>query len=76
MQLPDRVADFLSHFTNHGKNMGKSIETYNQAISSLQSRLMPSLGRFKDLSGESKELPEGEPIDTLPRLPETPEEEG
>jgi len=68
-QLHDRVVTFLSHLVSHGKNLGKSVETYNQAVASLQSRLMPSLRRFKDLSGESKELPEGEPIDTQPRLP-------
>ena len=38
-------------------------------MASLQSRLMPSLRRFKDLGGDSKALPEGEPIDTQPRLP-------
>ncbi|GEM_PF-5657590 len=73
MQLPDRVVAFLSYLTNHGKNMGKSIEIYNLAIPSLQSRLMPSLRRFKELTSESKELPEEEPIDTLARRPETSE---
>ncbi len=73
-QLHDRIVTFLSHLASHGKNLGKSVETYNQAMASLQSRLMPSLRRFKDLGGETRELPDAEPIDTRPRLPEAPEE--
>ncbi|MFC2099590.1 DNA recombination protein RmuC, partial [Candidatus Bipolaricaulota bacterium] len=72
-QLHDRVVTFLSHLTSHGKNLDKSVETYNQAIASLQTRLMPSLRRFKELGGESKDLPEPEPIDTQPRLPLDPD---
>jgi len=72
-QLHDRVVTFLSHLVSHGKNLDKSVETYNQAIASLQSRLMPSLKRFKELGGESKDLPEPEPIDSQPRLPLDPD---
>ena len=72
-QLHDRVVTFLSHLVNHGKNLDKSVETYNQAMASLQSRLMPSLKRFKELGGESKDLPEPDPIDSQPRLPIEPD---
>jgi len=68
-QLHDRVVTFLTHLTNHGKSLSKSFESYNQMLGSLQSRLMPSLRRFKELGGESKQLPDPGPIETTPRPP-------
>jgi len=68
-QLYDRVVTFLSHLTTHGRNLGKSVESYNSAIASLRSRLMPSLHRFKDLNAATTELPDPEPIERTPQLP-------
>lgn len=68
-QLHNRVVTFLSHLTTHGRTLGKSVEAYNSAISSLRSRLMPSLHRFKDLNAATTELPDPEPIERTPQLP-------
>ena len=68
-QLHDRVVTFLSHLTTHGRTLGKSVESYNSAIASLRSRLMPSLHRFKDLNAATTELPDPEPIERTPQLP-------
>ena len=68
-QLHDRVVTFLSHLTTHGRTLGKSVESYNNAIASLRSRLMPSLHRFKDLNAATTELPDPEPIERTPQLP-------
>lgn len=52
-----------------GDKLGKVVDAYNEAIGSMESRLMPALGRMKELSGATEELPTLQPIEQNPRLP-------
>ena len=49
-ELYKRVKMFLEHFDKVGKTLGDSVKIYNEAWSSLQSRLIPQARRFEQLS--------------------------
>jgi DNA recombination protein RmuC len=67
-ELYKRIADLSVHWTDIGKHLGKSMDAYNKATGTLESRVLVSARRFKDL----KAAPEGvelEPIELLDRAP-------
>ena len=54
-QLYERLSVMNSYFTKLGKNLSSSVEAYNQTISSLNSRVMVSAKKLKDIGLSSKE---------------------
>jgi DNA recombination protein RmuC len=48
-ELFDRFAVVIEHIGKIGGGLNKSVESYNDAVRSLESRLLPSLRRFKEL---------------------------
>jgi DNA recombination protein RmuC len=68
-ELYDRVINVLDPIGDVGKHLKKSVDAYNQAVASLEGRLLPAARRLKEQTASSKELPELEPIDRAPRLP-------
>jgi len=78
--LYDRLSTFLGHLSNVGKRLKNATEAFNQAVGSLETRVLPSARRFRDLgAATSAEIPELEPVDTQPRqlaAPEASEEDG
>ena len=67
-QLYDRVRTFLAHFEAVGSGLHRSIENYNKAVGSLESRVLPSVRRFKELGAATgDEIIAVEPIDETPR---------
>lgn len=54
--LYDRLLTMNSHFAKLGKNLSTSVDAYNQAIASLNSRVMVSAEKLKDLSISNKEI--------------------
>lgn len=72
--LYDRLSTFLGHLSNVGKRLKNATEAFNQAVGSLETRVLPSARRFRDLgAATSAELPEVEPVDTQPRELAAPE---
>jgi DNA recombination protein RmuC len=67
--LYDRVVNVLGPIGDVGRHLDKSVDAYNKAVGSLETRLLPAAKRLKDLTAAEKELPELEPIDHTPRLP-------
>jgi DNA recombination protein RmuC len=67
-ELYERILRFLDLFQKTGKGLGQAIDAHNKAVASLESRLLPSARRFKDLNAASKDLPEISPLDKTPRL--------
>ncbi len=66
--LYDRMAVLAKHLGRIGGSLGKSVESYNQAVSSFETRVMPSARRFKELGiSDKKEINEIEQVDKLPR---------
>jgi DNA recombination protein RmuC len=68
-ELYDRVVNVLKPIRDAGAHLGRSVDAYNQAVGSLEQRLLPGFRRFKELVAHEKEAPELEPIEQTPRLP-------
>jgi DNA recombination protein RmuC len=70
-EMHKRMATFVSHLQKLSKSLGGSVEAFNAAIGSLESKVMPQARRFTDLGVTvDAPLPVVEQIDTLARLPE------
>jgi DNA recombination protein RmuC len=66
--LYNRMSTLAQHFENIGSNLDKSIVAYNKAVGSLESRVLPSLRRFKELGVTgAQDIPVMEQIDQKPR---------
>jgi DNA recombination protein RmuC len=52
--LLDRMNVFVDHLSNVGKSLDSSVQNYNKAIGSLDSRLLPACREMHDLGTESK----------------------
>ncbi|MEW6006904.1 MAG: DNA recombination protein RmuC [bacterium] len=67
-QLYERINVLAGHFEDIGSNLTKATEAYNKGVSSLETRVLPSIRRFKDLGiSVTKEIPIIEPVEKLPR---------
>ncbi|MEA3238253.1 MAG: DNA recombination protein RmuC [Candidatus Bipolaricaulota bacterium] len=73
--LYERILRFLDLFQKTGKGLGQAVDAYDKAVGSLESRLLPAARRFKDLNAASKDVPEGPPLDKMPRLLASVEDE-
>lgn len=70
-QLYDRVRIFTEHLADVGRHLGRTNEAYNKAVASLESRVLITARRFKELgAGTSEDIPVAHPVDSAPRLPE------
>jgi DNA recombination protein RmuC len=64
-ELYDRIFDWNSHLIKLGDALEKAVVEYNHSIGSLESRVLVSARRFKDLGVTSdKDIPETSQIDT------------
>lgn len=68
-ELFDRVANVLGPIGDVGRHLDKSVDAYNKAVASLETRLLPAARRLKDVTASEKDLPELGPVDHAPRLP-------
>jgi DNA recombination protein RmuC len=67
-ELYDRIRRFAGHLARLGKNLESSTAAYNQAVGSLESRVLPSARRFRELGAAAGEdIPELGQVDTRPR---------
>jgi len=73
--IADQGRELYAHFLNVIKpiadagKLGKAVDAHNQAIGSMESRLMPALRKLKDSAVASKKPPVLEPLEQNPRLP-------
>lgn len=75
--LYKRISDMTGHISDVGQRLGKAVESYNKAVGSLETRVMVSARRFRDLhvGTEQEEIEPMVQIDAIPRgmvLPEAP----
>jgi DNA recombination protein RmuC len=74
--LYDRVRTFLGHFEGVGLSLKRATENYNRAVGSLESRVLPSARKFKDLGAATGDtLAELEPVDETARELSVPEQD-
>jgi DNA recombination protein RmuC len=68
-QLHDRIATLAGPWAKVGKNLGEAVGAYNGAVASLESRVLVSARRFKELKAapEDREIGEIAQVETLPR---------
>ena len=66
--LFERMAVLAEHLSDVGSALGKSVQAYNKAVGSLESRILPSARKFKDLGIPSdKVMAPLEPVEVMPR---------
>jgi DNA recombination protein RmuC len=67
-QLYERMVTLVQHFENVGKSLEKAIGSYNKAVGSMESRVLPSVRKFRELGVTgAEEMPVLEQIDQVPR---------
>lgn len=67
-ELHDRLRKLAAHITNVGTNLDRAVESYNQAVGSLENRVLVSARKFSDLGASvAEDIPELEPIETTAR---------
>jgi DNA recombination protein RmuC len=74
-ELYERLAVMGAHFSGVGKNLNQAVAAFNRAAGSIESRVMVTARKFKELSaaGASSELPPLAPVEQLAREPQAPE---
>lgn len=55
-ELYDRLARFVDHLQRTGNGLESAIRAYNDAIGSLESRLIPSARRFKEMGAATVDI--------------------
>jgi DNA recombination protein RmuC len=66
--LYNRLTVFVTHLNNVGKQLSRSVESYNRAVGSLERSVLPGARKFVELGMKpKKELGELEPLEALPR---------
>ena len=68
-ELYARFVNVIKPIADTGEKLGRAVDAYNQAVGSMESRLMPALRRLKDSVAASEEPPALEPLEQNPRLP-------
>jgi DNA recombination protein RmuC len=68
-QLYDRMSTMAGHWSRVGKNLGDAVGAYNSAVASLETRVLVSARRFKELKAvpDGREIGEIAQVETLPR---------
>ena len=65
----ERLARFTEHFDDVRKRLDGAVQAYNSAAGSFESRVLVSARKLKELNvTTAPDLPELEPIDTVPRV--------
>jgi len=73
-ELYDRLVTLTNHFSRVGKGLERAVEGYNSAVASLDSRVLVTARKFKELGAYSgKELETPEPIEKTTRGLAAPE---
>jgi DNA recombination protein RmuC len=67
-ELHERLRKLAAHITAVGTNLDRAVESYNQAIGSLENRVLVSARKFADLGASvAEDIPQLEPIETTAR---------
>ena len=68
-QLYERIRVLADHFNDLGKGLDKATGAYNKAVGTLESRVLVSARRFKELGAATeKDIDVLDTIDTIDRI--------
>ena len=67
-ELHERLRKLATHITAVGTNLDRAVESYNQAVGSLENRVLVSARKFAELGASvPEEIPQLDPIETTAR---------
>jgi DNA recombination protein RmuC len=66
-ELYNRFVTFSGHLGDMGKKLNQTVQSYNKSVGSLESRIIPSIQRLKEMGTGTGEIPETSPIDSQAR---------
>ena len=68
-ELYKRIADLGGHWIDIGRNLSRTVEAFNSAVGSLESRVLVSARRFRELGAASAavDIAPVEPVEKAPR---------
>jgi DNA recombination protein RmuC len=75
-ELYDRLRVFGGHLSRMHQSLAKTVQAFNEAVGSLESRVLVTARRFPNLSvvgHDAKGVPELQPVTESPRVPQAPE---
>jgi DNA recombination protein RmuC len=73
-ELYDRLRTLAGHFDSVGGALGRAVNAYNAFVGSMETRVLPSARRFRDLGAASgDEIAPLIPVEQAPRQPDAPE---
>lgn len=77
-ELYKRISDLGAHFGEVGARLEKAVESYNKAVASLETRVLVTARKFRDLetTGAAEEIQSLTPVDIAPRQIQAPEMPG
>lgn len=75
-ELYDRIGTLVDHLSRIGGGLNTAVSSYNKAVGSLETRVLPAARRFKELgAAPGEEIAVLEPIEHMPRDLDKPEQE-
>ncbi len=72
-ELYERLSTMGDRFIDTGKALHKAVDAYNKTVGSLESRVLVSARKLKEMGGYSGDISELEPVDSTPRPVEAEE---
>ena len=68
-ELYERIATVTEHWSRVGKNLGEAVGAYNKSVASMETRVLVSARKFRELkvASEDKEIGDLSPVEALPR---------
>ena len=74
-ELHDRLGRYAEHMNKVGSSLGRAVNSYNDAVGSLDRRVLVTARKFEGLgAGASREIPSVDPVDALVRRGVTDDE--
>lgn len=73
LELHGRISTMAGHFAAVGSSLEKSVDSYNKAIASLESRVLVTTRRFEELEVTSAHIAPKAQVESRPRQLQAPE---
>ena len=69
-EVYERLATMAEHWSSVGKNLNDAVGAYNKSVASLETRVLVSARKFRDLkvSNDGKEIKDLSPVESQSRV--------